>query len=246
MDDSKIQTVIVKYSLLYGLASFIPIPLLDEYAQELLFRRMLKRMCEHYGYPISQPHLKYLSRKSGGCCSGCILGVLLWPIKKFIKTVAFFLSFKSLSDEVASCCIQALAYQEVLKLGWNSQEKEKILHLRRVVKQIASEQSASFVTILLAILETSKRGIRALLWGLWRRIRSNTEAEIDTAIVTPLYEAIFANEENQQKIRLQLSEKLSLTMPTEPSSGQVESVEDVSEEPKEQNLSQINSEKDEE
>ena len=119
-------------------------------------------------------------------------------------------------------------------------------HLRRVVRQIASEQSASFVSILFAILETSKRGVRALLWGLWRRIRSHTETEIDGAIITPLYEAVFANQENQQKIRVQLSEQLSLPIPTDSSLAHVESVEDLSEERKEQNLSQINSEKDEE
>ena len=68
MEEKKTRTVIVKYSLLYGLASFIPIPLIDEYAQEVLFRRMLHKIFAHHAVPLSHPNAKTLSQKGGGCC----------------------------------------------------------------------------------------------------------------------------------------------------------------------------------
>ena len=233
MEENKIKTVIVKYSLLYGIASFIPLPFVDDYAQEVLFRRMLNKIFNYYERPLSHLNAKRLSQKSGGCCWGCIMGVFLWPIKKIIKTVAFFLSFKSLSDEIASCSIRAIAYQEALKLGFNDEEEEKILLLKQEVEKLAQTESTSVMNVLFAILESSKRGIRTLIWGLLRRIRSETEEEIDPAIIKPLYDALFSSETRQENIRTKLAQALSLPLP------QIESKEL---EDKAQNLSQINEE----
>ena len=111
---------------------------------------------------------------------------------------------------------------------------ERPTKCKKVVEDIAKQESSSVINVLFAILESSKRGIRTLIWGLLRRIRSETEEEMDPAIIAPLYEALFSNENRQEKLRLKLSEKLSLP------NHQIESSQDG----KEQNLSQIKEEKD--
>ncbi len=241
MEATKIQTVIVKYSLLYGLASFIPVPLVDEYTQEVLFRRMLHKIFNHYDQPLSHPNAKRLSQKGGSFCWGCVAGLLLWPIKKFIKTVAFFLSFKSLSDEIASCSLRAIAYQEALRMGWKSEDEEKVLQLKQVVSSIAKQETSSVISVVLAILESSKRGIRMLLWGILRRVRSETEEDIDPKLIAPIYDALFSNETRQESIRTKLSQALSLPLPQP----QPEEADEPSGE-SEQNRSQIRDEKEEE
>ena len=210
MNESAIQKVIVKYSLLYGLASFIPLPLVDSYTQDLLAKRMTKKIFQHYDRPISDANAKLISQKSGGFCWGCIAGVLIWPVKKLIKTIAFFLSFKSLSDEIASCSIRAITIQQAILLGWNEEDKEGILKFKAEIEIIEKKQAASVVKILYAILESSKRGVRKLLWGLIRRIRAQKEEEIEEELIAPIYEALFSNEEQIESIRTQLQERLNI------------------------------------
>ena len=138
-----------------------------------------------------------------------------------------------MSDEIASCSIRAIGYQEALKLGFNDEEEEKILLLKQEVEKLAQTESTSVMNVLFAILESSKRGIRTLIWGLLRRIRSETEEEIDPEIIKPLYDALFSSETRQENIRTKLAQALSLPLP------QIESKEL---EDKAQNLSQINEE----
>lgn len=85
---------LVFYSLLTGLCPLIPIPLLDDWARDLLRRRLVAELARGRGLELDGPNVKVLAcgdrpLTARGCLRGCFALAVLKPLFKVaVKLVA--------------------------------------------------------------------------------------------------------------------------------------------------------------
>lgn len=165
------RRTILLYSVLCGLCPLIPLPLLDDWAQALLARRMARALLTEAGLPAPRAALLHLTRERAGCGPGFLLAPVLWPIRKLLRKVLFFLSFKA-------CVDVAVAW---LHRGWllGRVLQRRELHAAALVPAsgvwpvvLAMEEALQGTRKkpITAIVRRTFRGSRRLLLGLAGRL----------------------------------------------------------------------------
>jgi hypothetical protein len=100
LPDQDRQRTLLSYALLTGLTPLIPVPFADDLAKGHLRRRLVHRLARAHGRDLSEDTLQALARgeqTSRGCLGGCLIGTLLYPLKKVFRKV-FFLEWKRAVD----------------------------------------------------------------------------------------------------------------------------------------------------
>lgn len=106
-----------RYALLIALSPLIPIPFVDSHVETVLRRRLVRRMAEEQGVTIESPEIRVLADMPGSGCLGLLFSVLLWPIKKILRVVFFFLSAKAMADTFSEVVHRGLMLSEALDAG---------------------------------------------------------------------------------------------------------------------------------
>jgi hypothetical protein len=107
-----------RYALLAGLCALIPIPIVDTWFENVLRRRMLRGIARRHGVTLGPADLSTLGDAATGGCLGLLLAVILWPIKKVLKTVLIVFQVKSIADTVSEVVHRGLLVEEALERGW--------------------------------------------------------------------------------------------------------------------------------
>ena len=92
--------------LLVALTPLIPLPFLDEVVRAGLLRRSFRLVADSEGVALPKASLRWLAAEREGCIRGCITVALLWPLKKFFKTMLYFLTIKECLDWMAEASIR--------------------------------------------------------------------------------------------------------------------------------------------
>lgn len=92
------RRTVLLYSVLCGLCPLIPVPLVDDWIQGVVARRMVRALCAERGLSPPREAVLHLSRERASCSWGCLVAPVVWPVKQLLKKVLFFLSFKSCVD----------------------------------------------------------------------------------------------------------------------------------------------------
>jgi len=93
-------------ALLVGLCPLIPIPLLDGIVASAIKRRLYGDLADERGVTLAKADLKILSSE-GFSLVGCLWAIVIWPIKKLVKYVLFFLMVKECFDWATDCIHRA-------------------------------------------------------------------------------------------------------------------------------------------
>jgi hypothetical protein len=97
---------IAHYALLAGLASFVPIPILDDWLRRRAHRAMYVTLADELGLPLDTPTLDTLTADRASLLLGCFGLVVVWPIKKLFRTFFYFLTVKDVVDGVAEATLR--------------------------------------------------------------------------------------------------------------------------------------------
>ena len=95
------QGDLVRSSILAGLCPLIPVPYLDDFIQGYVVRHLVSRVFAAHGLAPDEETIRLFTREKSGWLSGCLLGVLLYPLKKMLKKLFFFLFLKGNADTAA-------------------------------------------------------------------------------------------------------------------------------------------------
>jgi hypothetical protein len=107
--------LIGRYALLIALTALIPIPLLDRGIENYLRRRMVRSIARRYELELSDDDVVTLAHSPG---RGCLSSIVLWPIRKILKTVLFVWQVKSIADSASEVVHRALMLEEAMTVGW--------------------------------------------------------------------------------------------------------------------------------
>jgi hypothetical protein len=110
--------LIGRYALLIALTALIPVPLLDRGIENYLRRRMVRAIARRHELELSEADVATLAHVPTGGCFGCLWSVVLWPVRKILKTVLFVWQIKTIADAASEMVHRALMMEEALESGW--------------------------------------------------------------------------------------------------------------------------------
>ena len=93
------QRSLVTHAVLAGLTPLIPVPVVDDLAKNYFRKRLVRRLAAANGRRIGGEELAALTReREGGCVRGCLVTVLVYPLKSVFRKVFYFLEWKRAVD----------------------------------------------------------------------------------------------------------------------------------------------------
>lgn len=100
-----------------GLAMLIPLPLVDEYVVRRLTRRMFAEQARERGVEVPDEALHLLTEDRSSLVSGCLVALVVWPLKKLFRTVLYFLTVKDVLDAATVAAHRATMFGIALDAG---------------------------------------------------------------------------------------------------------------------------------
>jgi hypothetical protein len=93
------QHVLVTHAVLTGLTPLIPVPLVDDLVKSYFRKRLVRSLAASAGRALSEEELDALtSEGEGGCLRGCVVSVLVYPLKAVFRKIFYFLEWKRAAD----------------------------------------------------------------------------------------------------------------------------------------------------
>lgn len=130
--------------VMIGASALIPIPFLDDVAKEYLEKRLFRDIAAKEGLTLSKEEQEHLTQeKSGGCCAlGCLGSALIYPFKKLLRKLFYFLEIKRAVDQATTALAQAWLFELTLrrKLWQPGGDIEKCHKVRRAIREACLSQ----------------------------------------------------------------------------------------------------------
>src|SRR5215204_7456621 len=93
------QHVLITHAVLTGLTPLIPVPLVDDLVKSYFRKRLVRSLAASAGRSLSDEESNALaSEPEGGCLSGCVGAVLVYPLKAVFRKIFYFLEWKRAVD----------------------------------------------------------------------------------------------------------------------------------------------------
>src|SRR5215213_5158515 len=93
------QHVLVTHAVLTGLTPLIPVPLVDDLVKSYFRKRLVRSLAASAGRALGEEELDALASESGGgCVSGCVGTVVVYPLKAVFRKIFYFLEWKRAVD----------------------------------------------------------------------------------------------------------------------------------------------------
>ncbi|TVQ94481.1 MAG: hypothetical protein EA397_02090 [Deltaproteobacteria bacterium] len=109
--------LVARYALLISLTHLIPIPLLDMWIADQLRARLARLQLAPYDVKLSGREARLLGGATAGGCLGLIWGLLVWPIKRALRFLLWFLLIKAMVDTFSDVVARAVMVDEALAAG---------------------------------------------------------------------------------------------------------------------------------
>lgn len=104
--------------VLAGLTPLIPLPFLDTYMERKLLRSAFEKIGVEQGRPLDSTSLDALTADHSSILVGCLIAMVIWPIKKLFRTFFYFLTVKDVIDGIAGASHRVAMVQAALHQGY--------------------------------------------------------------------------------------------------------------------------------
>lgn len=133
MDNIEEITPLLEHAILAGLCPAIPIPLVDDAIENVLRRRMMRKLLADHGIQADDATVKRLTEKKSNFLLGCFTMLAVYPVKKLFRKVFFVLAIKDCVDEASRVLHEGYLLRHALRKGMVDQgilQAEKALHFK--------------------------------------------------------------------------------------------------------------------
>ena len=150
--------LLVTHAVLTGLTPLVPIPFVDDYVYAYFMRSMVQRLADSHARQISPEDIAVLASQPGrGCALGCLGSVLLYPIKKVLRKVFFFLELKRAVDTITHTYYQGYLIDAALDAGWFEQHGAR--KLRAAIDAVLMRTNTSLFSHAISGVVNQSKGI---------------------------------------------------------------------------------------
>lgn len=201
----ELERDVLFHAILMALTRYVPLPFLDDALRQAAHERMVRRLGTAYQRELSKEELKVLTEDRTGCCSGCLLSLLLWPFKKVLARMLVVWDINRTVDAASRYFVSGYLLQVAFSEG--------LYHGNAVRLRDAQEAAAARVStspvgrVFQSVLGGAGQKLRQAGHELARRLRKQAppapEQEAEAA-----REVIEAVEEEEQKALAPVIERL--------------------------------------
>jgi uncharacterized protein (DUF697 family) len=116
--DSRGKRRSIFFAVLAGLCPLIPLPFIDDIALEFVRKQLLTSLFAAYQIELTPAHLAaLLQTEKSNRLVGCLVGIVLYPIKKIFRKIFFVLSVKDCVDSASVVLHEGLLVRHALATG---------------------------------------------------------------------------------------------------------------------------------
>jgi hypothetical protein len=143
--DNNRQNLLVTHALLTGLTPLVPIPFVDDHIYAYFMRSLVQRLGTAHGKTLNATEIEVLSAQPNrGCALGCLGSILLYPVKKVLRKIFFFLEWKRAVDTMSHTYYHGYLIDAALAEGWfNSHGAPRV---RTAIDAVLLRTNTSLVT----------------------------------------------------------------------------------------------------
>jgi len=166
------------YAAIAAFTGLVPVPLLDTWLGNRVRRTLFRKMLLTRGATVPDAELAAFADTPSGGCLGVFLTVLIWPLKKLLRTVFFVWEMKVAADAASDVFHRALLLEEALEKGWAPGELSRI--------RIAIDATLKQVDV--RILERHLRGVpkgAVRRWGVVPEVVERFRLEMEAPVTAP-------------------------------------------------------------
>lgn len=167
--------LVSRYAFLVALAQLIPVPILDVMVENWIRRRLTHIQLAAWGIELPGKDVRMLGDSSAGGCLGLVWSVIVWPIKKLLRTVLFVLQLNAMVNVFSDVVHRALLVHEALEHGLIPGDAVQVrAAMNRALKDIDTRVVERGLA---SVFKQSRVGLLKLFLGERGRIREEVRAE---------------------------------------------------------------------
>lgn len=140
ISDASLLTPVV----LIGASALIPVPFLDDIVKKFLEKRLTRLIAAKEHREIPKDELEnLLEDPPKGCFAlGCVINAIIYPLKKILRKVFFFLEIKRAVDQSTTALARAWLFQLALRrtLWEPGAGEESAIKLREAIAESCASQ----------------------------------------------------------------------------------------------------------
>ncbi len=159
-------------AILAGVCALSPIPFVDDLVIGAIRRHLVGRQFRARGIELTWGQRRALTKTNRNLLMGCLLGVVIYPIRKIFRKVFYIFAVKEAVDVASRLLHQGLLVEHALDRGCIDgdglgQDKASLEHLNRVIDRTCKDTDTSPIS---QILKRSFAGGRVFLRRLGRQV----------------------------------------------------------------------------
>ena len=152
------SNLLVTHALLTGLTPLVPIPFVDDQIYAHFMRSLVRRMGALHMRPLTDDEVAVLAAQPArGCALGCLGSVLLYPLKKVLRKVFFFLELKRAVDTISHTYYQGYLIEVALAEG--RLDAHDVVKVRAAIDAVLARTNTSLVTRAISGVINQSKGI---------------------------------------------------------------------------------------
>ena len=158
-------------AIMAGICALSPVPFIDDLFIGAIRRHAVRRIFRARGKELTWGQARALTRSNRNVVLGCLLGVVVYPIRKIFRKVFYIFTVKEAVEVATRLLHQGRLVEHALAAGSLSVDelgtsKEPLARLNLTIQQTCGEANTDSIV---RIFETSFAGGRAFLRSLGRR-----------------------------------------------------------------------------
>ena len=173
---------------LAGACPLIPVPFVDDAIIEQVRRRMYTKIAATRGVSLSSADARFLGARVSNVFTHLLTGVVLWPAKKLLRKLLYFLAIKSCADVATSVFHEGWlfaraveqSYIDVDALGVGDLTTVRDLRKAIIAAQEAVNPSATRLAMRSAF-GVGREALRSLAFGLKGMVSRDGDGDLDAA-----------------------------------------------------------------
>jgi hypothetical protein len=177
-----------RYALLIALCDLIPIPFLDRMVENRLRRRLVDAIGRRHGRELPAADLAVLGDAPPGGCTGCLTAILLWPIRKVLKTALVVFQVKGIADRFSELVHRGLLLEDAFDEGWLPGDAARVR--AAMDGALTHVDTRPIERTLMGVLRSYRHDLNRTIWETVRVLRlRHVDALADAATADRLAES---------------------------------------------------------
>ncbi len=182
------DTTLLTPVVLIGASAMIPVPFLDDVAKKYLEKRLFRLIAQKEHRELNKEELSALVEEpSKGCFAvGCFLNVLIYPIKKILRKLFFFLEVKRAVDQATTALAKAWLFQLAFRrtLWEPGAGAESASRLREIMNTACEGQGVRPLEVAISHAFEETKGSLSEFAAKFTKKKPSTEEEVEKVLET--------------------------------------------------------------